>query len=348
MSSARTPGSSRLVVRACAFASLLAMLVWGLGELVRAFVPWVALQDPRRRLLWEEDLSRWRVFLLGDSVFCSDFVDRPEEAVWARMSVLLNEDVFAGALNGATEEHIVEEARLVARAKGTQGGVGFLDVVAMRFVVSSEHVGGNTAAFDKALARRYAGRLRFPCTLAELETWLEYGCTRPFFLLRNREATEAVVRAAAHTPRYFRTGDNRVWSESGDFARERFERALKRKRASKTAPSLDWVLQACGAMRAAGMRPVVVVYPLNRPLLNEYLGEAEAAQLYGEVSRGRDAETARLRALGIDAIDLLDAVPSEGFADLDHTNTRGDGIVAEALSSWLLRAERASRGPVVR
>ncbi|MBZ5588969.1 MAG: hypothetical protein LAO05_10445 [Acidobacteriia bacterium] len=347
---ARAPVSSRFFIRVGLFVSICAALVWSLGELVRCFVPWLALQDPRRRLLWEEDLSRWRIFLLGDSAFCSNFVDRPEETLWARLSKLQNEEVFPGALNGATEEQVIEQARLLTRAGSIGSRVVFLDVVATKFLRFGQPLEGSNAVYDKALARRFAGKLRLPCSLDEVEAWLLYNCTKPFFLLRCRDATEALVKAAGHRPRYFHDGANRdrVWRDGSGFARERFERFLESRNNSRTAPTLDWVLRACAVLRGAGIRPVVVIYPLNRALIQDYLGTVDGEKLYGQFARARQAEMAKLRGRGIDTVDLLDRVPSEGFADLVHTNVRGDEIVAQELHSWFGLAGRSDHPPTIK
>jgi hypothetical protein len=345
MADVRAPASGRLLVRAAVFAGVLAALVWTLGELVRGFVPWTAALDPHHRLLWDEDPGRSRIFLLGDSAFCSLFVDRPEDTIWSRLSSLLGEEAFPGALTGATGEEIVEEARLVGRAKRSGGGVAFVDVIAMRFLTRGELSTGSDTGYSRALRRRFAGRLRLPCSPEEFETWLRYVCTEPFFLLRNREATEGVVRAVAHTPAFFHRGGerDRVWSDDTELACRRFRRALERVKGSSGDPSIEWVLQAGGVLRGAGIRPVAVVCPFNRALVERCLGPVEGKTLNERFSRARDDVVAGLRAGGIEVIDLLDGVPSEGFADYGHTNARGDDIIARELYAWL-----ASRGLTVR
>lgn len=341
MADVPAPASGRLLVRVAVFAGVLAALVWALGELVRGFVPWTAALDPRHRLLWDEDPGRSRVFLLGDSAFCSLFVDRPEDTLWSRLSGLLGEEAFPGALSGATGEQIVDEARLVGRAKRSGGGVAFVDLVAMRSLTSGELSAGSDTGYSRALRRRFVGRLRLPCSPGEFETWLRYVCTKPFFLLRNREATEGVVRVVAHAPAYFHRGEerDRVWSDETDFACGRFRRALERVKGSPGDPSVEWVLQAGGVLRDAGIRPVAVVFPINRALVETCLGPVDGKTLNDRFSRARDGVVAGLRAGGIEVIDLLDGVPPDGFADYDHTNARGDEMVAHELYAWL-----ASRG----
>lgn len=344
MRSVQPPVWRGFLLRATGFASLVALVVWGFGEIILCFVSWQAVQDPRRRLLWEEDLGRWRVFLLGDSAFCSSYVDRPEETLWARLSQLLGEDVFPGALIGATQDQIVEEAKLVARARAGKSGIVFVNLVPSKFLITRA-MDGNSPAYSKALGRRYAGRLRFPCTLGEVENWLWYSCTRPFFLLRNPEATEMVVRAAVHRPVYYRPGDhrNRVWYEGDGLVRKQFGRVLLGLAARPKAPTLDWALQTSSVLRSSGLHPIVVIFPLSRAYLDDCVGAVEGMGLYGRISAARDAEVAELRGLGVDVIDLMDRVPSEGFVDLGHTNARGDEIVAQALHSWLVARPHAGR-----
>jgi hypothetical protein len=334
----------RFLAQACAFVGLVVLFVWGLGEIILSCVSWTVFQDPRRRLLWDEDLSRYRIFLLGDSVFCSSYVDRPEETLWARLSGLVGEEVFPGALIGATQNQIVEEARVIARARAGKGGVVFVDVVPSKFLITRA-TDGDRSGFSKALARRYAGRLRLPCTLGEVENWLQYSLTRPFFLLRNPEATDVIVEALVHKQVYFGTTKhhNAVWTEGDSLERKRFGRNLQTLAARPRAPTLGWVLDASTVLRKAGLRPIVVICPLNRAYLDDSVGVSEGMALYERISEARHAEIGEMRSRGIDAIDLLDEIPGEGFADLGHTNTLGDELVARALHCWLRGSVPASR-----
>ena len=334
----------RLAVRAAAFAAVLAAAVWSAGELVRRVFPWEAAQDPRRRILWDEDPGRFRFFLLGDSVFASNFVDRAGDTLWARLSALLGDEVFPGALSGASGDEIALEADLVARTARGRGGVAFIDVVPMRLLTSAE-LSGDDDGCSRTLARRFAAPLRVPFGLRAFDDRLWCLCTKPFFLLRNREAVEGLVRAAAHAPAYFGRGDqrDRVWDDGTGFACLRFSRVLGSVRRARGEPPLDWIARACDTLRGAGIRPVVVFFPVNRAVLEACTGQGEGAELNRSLTAARDRMAARLRAAGVDVLDLLDGVASEGFADYDHTNARGDEAVARELHAWLLSHGLAAR-----
>ena len=104
-----------------------------------------------------------------------------------------------------------------------------------------------------------------------------------------------------------------------------------------------WWLMAKRNRQEANSPPVpinmAVVFPINRALVETCLGPVDGKTLNDRFSRARDGVVAGLRAGGIEVIDLLDGVPPDGFADYDHTNARGDEMVAHELYAWL-----ASRG----
>jgi len=69
----------------------------GCDTLVTSMTPWRRYQDPRARILWDGAFDGSRLVLLGDSLFCSFYVDSPQETLWARLEARTGQRVFPGA-----------------------------------------------------------------------------------------------------------------------------------------------------------------------------------------------------------------------------------------------------------
>ena len=123
------------LTKAVLFSTGLAALMLGSEILVTSMTPWRRYQDPRARILWDGAFDGSRLVLLGDSLFCSFYVDSPAETLWARLEACTGQRVFPGALNGAKPSDVLAAAVHVSR-EWPMGATVFIDVGPTRFVVT--------------------------------------------------------------------------------------------------------------------------------------------------------------------------------------------------------------------
>ena len=97
------------------------------------------------------------------------------------------------------------------------------------------------------------------------------------------------------------------------------------------APKGDLVIQlVTGDVRRMPMANVVSITPASAAPV--------AANMCSLLDEMRELTQAYLTGIGASCIDLFDACPAEGFADVLHTNARGDEVIARALAAYVGKA----------
>lgn len=307
-------------------------------------VPWQGPQDPRLKLLWfRASEANCKAVLLGDSIFGSYYVDAPEETLWSRMETISGSRVFPGALTGSTALDIQRAATLVARTF-PRGTVAFIDIHPERFVPNRlpEPPSGNYAErLDRMIAKE--SHLASLGDLVSIDPASRVSAN--FFLYVHRDEFKKYLKSLFAKPTYFRKGvhRNRVWYRDGALARERHATFMKNILWEEETRPFDWVTDVADTLKRGGMRPVFVLSPLNIRLIEEYTSPELLGRILEKLREAHDRTEKLLRENGLEFLDLSGIVPSDGFADTVHTNSQGNKIVAEILSSWL-REEGSGSG----
>jgi hypothetical protein len=334
----RSPGAPWRLLGACLGLSL-AVVASDLlvGSLLQNAPTWRASQDPRQRILWDSMNDGSPVVLIGDSVFCSFFLDASQETLWDRLSARSQAQVFPAALDGATPVDMVLIARRVA-ALWPPGTTAFIDIHPARVFDSQ------TAELKPA--SQYGPQFRLLVdsqdaregSLQRLERRLGVELAARSFLVRNQEwilrylDTRLKKRLGGSSSGEY---SNTTWNADGGFALRRFRKleAVIASGSGELVVPFSWVQSMEEALRLRGIRAVFVLTPLNTTLVREYSDGSVPTEQVLVSSHGYLVNA--LRASRFEFMDLFDELESAAFSDVIHVNMRGDDALAMALNGWL-------------
>lgn len=337
---------ARLLIAAVALVLLVgaADALW--GSLIQRSAQWQAGGDPRERILWDRNMRDARVVLVGDSLFCSYYVDGPEQTLWTRLSEGLHVAVFPAGLSGATPADLLLVAnRVVAHVR--PGAVVLVDLHPIH-VFSPGAIDTRESRYaawfreldDAGQTLPLPGDLR-PASLL----------TERSFVLGNHERLHRYLSGTLQpASAYYKTRwhRDRRWDDDADgYARQRFENmqaAFSNGKRNPRLTSFDWVRRLDATFKRAGLQPVFVLTPLNQPMMALYAGGDRSFPAMLAASRAYLLE--QLRASGITYVDLYSALGPDLFADLIHPNARGDDRMAAILAREIgprIRAAESAR-----
>lgn len=286
-------------------------------------------KNPREAILWPQDLSTFRTALLGDSVFCSYYVDREEETLWRQLEVLTGTPCFPGALDGARHDDFLGASRYLA-GQLQPGSVVFIDIIPTRFITSEQidNTGGNYA---NAFAR-------LNLTGEAWETRVEHQMNR-LYLYRNPDSLKKLFRSMLRPVPPFFGNDlhrNRRWDDPDDqFAANRFKIFRQIVSGKHEIRGFDLLSEIQKIFRPSGITPVFVLTPLNSAEIELLAPAPEAEHIRVLLANLHRQALSVLRENEAEYLDMFDQLQGEDFADLVHTNTSGDRKVATALAAWL-------------
>jgi hypothetical protein len=310
----------------------LGALFYGVSLLLSALfshsIDWRSCQDPRKRLLYEPVPADTDIIVLGDSVWISSYVKSEEETLWRVLEQLTGKRVFNASLNGADPPDFLNAVNLLPKPAGT-GAVAFLDVVPTRLLPRSfnEPADGNYAAEFSSLTANNPVRHAF------------VSLRKPLLILKNDVVLNCILRK-----RQFSVGDDRfrVWSEDGSFALNRFRMFERYTINTDGWRPLDWITELNAALARKGYRLIVTVTPVNRYLIREYADKEKADYYQNRIDRAHEALVRFLQEQGVDHVDCYEECDSDSFADLIHTNARGDRRMAERMARHLAASANAA------
>jgi hypothetical protein len=319
-----------------------------LGAVIENDASWRTSQDPRQRVLWDSQYDGSPVVLIGDSEFCSFYVDAPGETLWDRLSVRSGKRVFPASLDGARPIDIMLIARRVA-ALWPSGTTAFIGITSTRIfrprTTSLPRASNYSPQFRLLVNHAFANEGWLP----RIERRLAFDLAGRSFLIRNQEWVLRYLRALlTGGPDRFSSDETRIrtWNIDGDFALRRFRRF----EAALAADSVDqlvsfnWIRSLEEVLSERGIRPVFVLLPLNVALVNQYSDKKVPTEQI--LTSSHDYLVRELLASGFNFVDLFRELNSASFADVNHTNTRGDDAIAGALNDWL-RGRRLAHDPGV-
>jgi hypothetical protein len=315
------------LVQTALFLVGLAVLLRGVDILVTSMTPWRSYHDPRARMVWDGEYDGTRLVLLGDSLFCSFYVDSLDDTLWARLEARTGQRVFPGALNGATPSDILAAAVRVSREWPTDTTV-FIDVSPTRFVVTrlEDPPMGN---YPDTFFTQYGIDVENDGVARQLQGQF-YQWLKPFFAVRTRSSLANMVDRRD----YRKPFGHFVWSKS-EYAMTRFALFERNLMLGARPQPLRWLRDMQKQLEDARMYPVFVLTPLNEALVRRFARVHSSESLLTYLGGIGVSVRQYLNENGAAFIDLSESLPADCFADLVHTNTCGDDLIAAGLADWL-------------
>ncbi len=300
------------------------LLLYGLVALANTvfvhLVDWRAYQNPQERLLWDLDLPKTGLVMLGDSVFASSYVDSPKQTFSFLVQERSGKEVFNAALQGADPPDFLNAAELLT-SNGMKGATVVLDIMPNRFLEFDqiENPAGNQARrFERLLGRgpvaSLVARIRRPLVILDSDILMNCFIRKTFFGVdpyRDRE-----------------------WDKDGDLARRRFK-VFQQQIEFGRLRSFAWVQELNRMLKHGDNKLVIFVTPVNEKLIEAYSSKGYAARCRVEFSRAHESLLSYLSRQGIPYIDASTQFGAEDFADLVHVNAHGEQRIAELIQAYL-------------
>lgn len=306
-------------------ALLLLALFYGLtltGSLLfNKVVDWRAWQDPRRRLLWDKIDPSSQIILLGDSAFISGYVNSADQTLWKVMEGLIGRPVFNGTLDGAEPPDFLKAGKLIAQQDG-QGKFVFLNIIPTRFLKNrapKNSFGNYPTQFNRKLGEN------------AISQWL-VAISKPLLILDSDVLISCIKRKEYYKTKEF---SDMVWKNDGGRALSKFLAFEKYWLNEFTLNSFDWIPELDSILKSRGYKLVLVLTPVNNTLLQEYARVINPQECQRLMDYAHETLTRHLQRIGIPFVDAYRQFSSEEFADLIHTNSRGDSRLAQLMVQFL-------------
>lgn len=319
--SKRVPADAKHIVAKFA---LFPLLLYGLVALANTafvhLVDWRGHQNPRERLLWDPDLPKTGLVILGDSVFASSYVDSSEQTFSFLLQQWSGKKVFNGALEGGDPPDFLNAAELLT-SRGMKGATVVLDIMPNRFLEFNqlENPSGNEARrFETLLGHDAASNL-----LAEIR--------RPLVILDPNILMNCLIQKKFIGVDPYR---NRIWDKNGSLAYRRFE-VFQQQIEFGNLRSFAWVQQLNSLLKRNDNKLVIFVTPVNDTLIDTYSSKEYAARCHIEFSRAHQSLLSYLDSQGIPYIDGSNQFDAEDFVDLVHVNVHGERRIAELIYGYV-------------
>jgi hypothetical protein len=283
-------------------------------------VDWSTHQNPEERLLWDLDLPRSGIVILGDSVFASSYVDSAKETFSFLLQQWSGKKVFNGALEGADPPDFLNASDLLT-SSGMKGATVVLDIMPNRFLQFNqlENPSGNQARRFE----RLVGHGAVASVLAEIR--------RPLVILDPDILMNCLIRKKFFGVDPYR---NRVWDKDGDLAHRRFK-VFQQQIEFGRIRSFTWVQELNRLLKRSDNKLVIFVSPVNDKLIDTYSSKEYAARCHIEFSTAHESLLRYLDRQGITYIDGSGRFDTKDFVDLVHVNARGERRIAELLDGYL-------------
>lgn len=286
-----------------------------------------AKTDPRKFLFDQEDFSGFKYAIIGDSVFCSFYVDSIKDTIWERFEALTGIQCFPAALNGATIADMVDASDHLS-TQLPEGSTVFVGLIPSRFIgkgiVRHKNYFND---FDQLKKMNEASHLKW-VMLFTIDTVLDN-----FLLYREPYSLENYLRKKKGT---YETG-HKVWNIEG-LEKSRYQYRSIVEFMNKLESHIDIVALAQIRDNLAGnnITTVFVLSPINQGMIKEFSGPEEADAFIAKFRDVRDELVEYFNDEGIKYLDLFDTVDTTCFSDMVHLNTCGDDVMARAFADYAL------------
>jgi len=305
------------------------------GQSVHYLFPW---KDPRKRILWDVPAPDTSIYLLGDSIFTSPNVNESSQTLWNRLQYYSNITVFPAALGGAGDQDIVNSIYKLRRYM-TSTSIVLIDINPNHF--ASDYNGLSGANYP------YLYRQIIPNNFFNsdgINDFLIYAWLLPMPIMSFTDFGNHLKRQQYYSQSDFIWNDENAWSYSSldlEFTsspRELSERrfiSLQKYIVFSSAEHFELLLQTRRILSKKGIEPIFVLTPLNRSLINCFLSTEKALKMIEDFEKARARKVDFLVNSGMRYLDLTDKCPSDAFADLMHTNVKGDDIMAMEIAKMI-------------
>jgi hypothetical protein len=274
--------------------------------------------EPRSSLLYRGDLGDYSFAILGDSVFNSRYVDKDSDAIWNKFTSFTGIKCFPGSLYAATLADLVNAAKYLS-LKMPRGSTVFIDVLPLKFLGSGND---HSELFGSMLSDRLLEE-KYP--LYRIYTYLNLDYLKYF---SDRIHGEAEMNRSVY--------HNRTWNVDGAPAdMEHFKNNFVRNYKDALLEDMQPLREIDSVLKEKGLRPVFVVTPINKEMMESCPDRRGAAAIYEKVLAARGATRRYLDSMDAAYLDLFDAIPATCFSDLVHTNACGDEIIAKSLARYV-------------
>ena len=314
------PDAKRLVAKLVLFPALLYGLVAFANSVFVHLVDWRRYQNPNERLLWDPDLPRTGLVILGDSVFASSYVDSDKQTFSFLLQQWSGERVFNGALEGADPPDFLNAAELLT-ARGLKRATVVLDIMPNRFLEFNqlENPSGNQARrFERLLGHGAVSSL-----LVDIR--------RPLVILDPDIVMNCLIRKKFFGVDPYK---NREWDKDGELAHRRFQ-VFQQQIAFGRLRSFAWVQELNNLLKRNDDKLVIFISPVNEALIDTYSTKEYAARCHLEFSRAHQSLLSYLDSQGIPYIDGSKQFGAEDFVDLVHVNVHGERRIAELIDGYV-------------
>lgn len=305
------------------FAFLFYASLYALGFVVEHFCPWQDVQDPREKILWAPDYDGSKIVIIGDSVFCSYNVDRIEDTLWNQLERLTKLKVFPGALNGARPIDMYYEAKLISQ-KWPKSTVVFMDIIPTFYFMEKK---------DKRTNYEYLFNKIIYISEHKLD-YIKYLVWNSLFIIRNQTGLTTYFYSLFSPPNYEKK--DKIWKKANPELINKFN-VTKQELLTYQITNFDILDKINAVFEEKGITLIYVIAPFNAEYVRSYTGNPdEANRVLKNMGKIHDQFAIHLKVNKIHYVDLFDTLPSDHFADIRHTNAKGDMFLADKLSKYLI------------
>jgi hypothetical protein len=301
----------------CLKSTLLALsLLLVMGPVARLIHDFQLKNEPRMSILNGVDATRFHYALIGDSVFCSNYVTDEKDSLWKKFETVTGQPMFPGALSGSGGSDLVNSARYLS-TRLPAGSKVFVDLNPLRFLLLDRNRVYN---HEQEFADLQRGE-RWPLYRYYRYLNVNYLSYLPRFVKRNKRELD------------IKENFDRRWNVDGDYARRRYLAILHQEHQMPSEDDLQITDTIRGIFAGKGIDTVFVLTPLNKKMLYAYSDAAAADALYGQIVAIKRQTRDHLRQIAAPVVDVFESVPADCFADLVHTNACGDDLIARSLAA---------------
>lgn len=311
-----------LLKKLCIFVSLLSLILLPYANKIHEIQN---KYEPRSSILNYPDAEKYSFALIGDSEFCSYFVDDDKDAIWKRFESMTGKECFPGALDAATLGDMINATRYLSHSMPANSTV-FINLIPTKFI-SKER---NRASY---YGRKFGHLLREQNLNIYYHKYLKY-MYHDYFKYSERLLYDI------KTDRNGNRDYNRKWDVDGDLAIDRYEKFKAISIDYDPNDIAGYIDEIKGILDVKNIRGVFVITPLNVKQIFTYSDRQEAGRIYSKLNELHEETKKALNDNRASYIDLYDSVPSHCFADLVHTNACGDEIIARSLADYALYSRR--------
>jgi hypothetical protein len=280
--------------------------------------------EQRSYLLNRVNTEGYKFALIGDSVFCSYYVNDDKDTIWNKFESITGNKCYPGALNASKNGDLINAARYISSLMPANSTI-FMDIMPTRFIGK-----------DKSETNIYEHQFR--CLLESQK----YSNSYNYLKYMDLDYVKYIQKILHNikTDRVPGEHYDRRWNADGDFALNRYKKFIDADINMLSKENMRFIYTINDIFIKNKMKAVFVLTALNKKQIYTYSGKDEADQIYSKLNRLHEMTKIYLNSVHFSYIDLFEAVPDYCFADLVHTNACGDKIIASSMADYALNMRK--------